>query len=170
MHSCSPLVSFFRHYIYNYIGNLCGIWKLFYIQGHLQCHGFELYQLKGLFSSEADNSLRFFFCNYMCVCLICVYVCVCVYKCVLIGLCIQIHTQKEKNPKWLCCRYFKAIMFRGLTVKIIKINILYVDYITVNSDEDRKLFAVVSNSATPWTVAHQAPLSMGFSRQGYWSG
>ena len=24
--------------------------------------------------------------------------------------------------------------------------------------------------ATPWTVAHQAPLSMGFSRQGYWSG
>ena len=24
--------------------------------------------------------------------------------------------------------------------------------------------------ATPWTVAHQALLSMGFSRQGYWSG
>ena len=23
--------------------------------------------------------------------------------------------------------------------------------------------------ATPWTVAYQAPLSMGFSRQGYWS-
>ena len=23
--------------------------------------------------------------------------------------------------------------------------------------------------ATPWTVAHQAPLSMGFSRQDYWS-
>ena len=22
--------------------------------------------------------------------------------------------------------------------------------------------------ATPWTVAHQAPLSMGFPRQGYW--
>ena len=29
---------------------------------------------------------------------------------------------------------------------------------------------VVSNSATPWTVGHQAPLSMGFSRQEYWSG
>ena len=26
------------------------------------------------------------------------------------------------------------------------------------------------DSATPWTVAHQALLSMGFSRQGYWSG
>ena len=28
----------------------------------------------------------------------------------------------------------------------------------------------MSNSfATPWAVAHQAPLSMGFSRQEYWS-
>ena len=26
------------------------------------------------------------------------------------------------------------------------------------------------SSATPWTVAHQAPLSMGFPRQEYWSG
>ena len=24
--------------------------------------------------------------------------------------------------------------------------------------------------ATPWTAAHQAPLSMGFPRQEYWSG
>ena len=24
--------------------------------------------------------------------------------------------------------------------------------------------------ATPWTIAHWAPLSMGFSRQEYWSG
>ena len=24
--------------------------------------------------------------------------------------------------------------------------------------------------AIPWTATHQAPLSMGFSRQGYWSG
>ena len=23
---------------------------------------------------------------------------------------------------------------------------------------------------TPWTIAHQAPLSMGFSKQKYWSG
>ena len=28
----------------------------------------------------------------------------------------------------------------------------------------------MSDSATPWTIAHQAPLSMGFSRQEYWSG
>ena len=28
----------------------------------------------------------------------------------------------------------------------------------------------MSDSATPWTVTHQAPLSMGFYRQEYWSG
>ena len=38
------------------------------------------------------------------------------------------------------------------------------------------LYAVLSSLSrvrlcvTPWTVAHQAPLSMGFSRQEYWSG
>ena len=30
--------------------------------------------------------------------------------------------------------------------------------------------SVLSDSATPWTVTHQALLSMGFSRQKYWSG
>ena len=30
--------------------------------------------------------------------------------------------------------------------------------------------SVASNSATPWTVAHQAPPSMESSRQEYWSG
>ena len=28
----------------------------------------------------------------------------------------------------------------------------------------------MSDSVTPWTVAHRAPLSMGFSRQEHWSG
>ncbi|CAI9174745.1 unnamed protein product [Rangifer tarandus platyrhynchus] len=30
--------------------------------------------------------------------------------------------------------------------------------------------SVVSDSVTPWSVAHQAPLTMRFSRQEYWSG
>ena len=34
----------------------------------------------------------------------------------------------------------------------------------------RYVASVVSDSVTPWTLAHQAPLSVGFSRQGYWSG
>ena len=29
--------------------------------------------------------------------------------------------------------------------------------------------SVVSDSATPWTVTYQAPLSIGFSREEYWS-
>ena len=33
-----------------------------------------------------------------------------------------------------------------------------------------KLLSRVRPSGTPWTAAHQAPPSMGFSRQEYWSG
>ena len=33
-----------------------------------------------------------------------------------------------------------------------------------------KLLSHVRHFATPWTAAHQAPPSMGFSRQEYWSG
>ena len=32
------------------------------------------------------------------------------------------------------------------------------------------LFFREDSFATPWTVAHRAPLSMGFSSQEYWSG
>ena len=33
-----------------------------------------------------------------------------------------------------------------------------------------KVLSRVRLFATPWSIAHQAPLSMGFSRQEYWSG
>ena len=33
-----------------------------------------------------------------------------------------------------------------------------------------KLLSCAQLVATPWTAAHQAPPSMGFSRQEYWSG
>ena len=33
-----------------------------------------------------------------------------------------------------------------------------------------KSLSRVQHSVTPWTVAYQAPPSMGFSRQEYWSG
>ena len=39
-----------------------------------------------------------------------------------------------------------------------------------SSKELVKSFSRVQLFATPWTVAHQAPPSMGFSRQEYWSG
>ena len=37
-------------------------------------------------------------------------------------------------------------------------------------DESVSHFSHVQLFAIPWTVAHQAPLSMGFSRQEQWSG
>ena len=37
-------------------------------------------------------------------------------------------------------------------------------------ESERVSHSVVSDSATPRTVTHQAPLPMGFSRQKYWSG
>ena len=33
-----------------------------------------------------------------------------------------------------------------------------------------KVLSCVQLFVTPWTIAYQAPLSTGFSRQGYWSG
>ena len=39
----------------------------------------------------------------------------------------------------------------------------------INKKNESISHPVVSVSVTPWTVAHQAPLSMGFSRQEYWS-
>ena len=38
------------------------------------------------------------------------------------------------------------------------------------SEEKVKLLSRVRLLVTPWTAAHQAPPSMGFSRQEYWSG
>ena len=35
---------------------------------------------------------------------------------------------------------------------------------------EENMFSRVQLFATPWTIAHQAPLSMEFSRQEYWSG
>ena len=42
------------------------------------------------------------------------------------------------------------------------------DFITIPKCESES--EVAQLCPTPWTVAHQAPMSMGFSRQEYWSG
>ena len=43
-------------------------------------------------------------------------------------------------------------------------------YDLTSQREDLCVLTYVQLFVTPWTVAHQAPLSMGFSRQEYWSG
>ena len=40
----------------------------------------------------------------------------------------------------------------------------------LHSESESEVAQLCTLFATPWTVAHQAPLSMGFSRQEYWSG
>ena len=52
---------------------------------------------------------------------------------------------------------------------------VHLDFVLSFSQIDNKPWwwfscSVASDSANPWTVACQAPLSMGFSRQNYWSG
>ena len=43
-------------------------------------------------------------------------------------------------------------------------------YIYIYMKVKVKLLSRVRLFATPWTIAYQAPLSMGFSGQEYWSG
>ena len=47
---------------------------------------------------------------------------------------------------------------------------LMITQLSLNSMCMRSHFSRVQLSVTQWTMAHQAPLSMGFSRQEYWSG
>ena len=53
-------------------------------------------------------------------------------------------------------------------------NLAYITFLRHGIRNGGGLGVLVTKScptlAIPWTVAHQAPLSMGFSRQEYWSG
>ena len=60
--------------------------------------------------------------------------------------------------------YTISMNFPFLPVKVI--NISFIPKVKVKV----KSLSRVRLSATPWTVAQQAPPSMGFSRQEYWSG
>ena len=44
------------------------------------------------------------------------------------------------------------------------------DLAAIKRKKKRKSFSCVRLFVTPWTVVHQAPLSMEFSKQEYWSG
>ena len=62
--------------------------------------------------------------------------------------------------------------FKPELVRVLGLAVLSVTAPQSNSEEATWWWcsrSVVSDSVTPWTVAYQAPLSMGFSRQEYWS-
>ena len=60
-------------------------------------------------------------------------------------------------------RYITAFLPRSKCL-LIELHVIILNICIVKSLIRVQLFA------TPWTVAYQAPLFMGFSRQGYWSG
>ena len=76
------------------------------------------------------------------------------------------------SPIWfslyICFSSFQHILilaqFHNMFEKLIF-------FAAANSCESESVCcSVVSNSVTPWSIAHQAPLSVGFPRQEYWSG
>ena len=71
-----------------------------------------------------------------------------------------INLKKEKKQKCKRFRFWYFIFWKNGPL-ISKTSPLRVKW---------KSFSHVRLFVTPWTVAHQAPLSTGFSRQEYWSG
>ena len=84
-----------------------------------------------------------------------------------------------RGARTLSQAHTNVSFFFSLIMRIFKINIYlfgctrslmwHVGSLVVYVCVCARMHSVVSNSATPWTVARQASLSMGFSRQEYWS-
>ena len=64
---------------------------------------------------------------------------------------------------------FFCLSYSAISVQCI-LYFNYCIYLCLFFSAFAQLLSRVCLFATPWTVACQAPLSMGFSRQGYWSG
>ena len=75
-----------------------------------------------------------------------------------------------KNPKR---SYQQLLELINQCSKVVGYNLMHRNLLysyTLTMKKIRKKLSRVQLSMTPWTVAHQAPLSMGFSRPKYWSG
>ena len=86
---------------------------------------------------------------------------------------IQIIHLKKILPEKPFCSHWCHILSQYTYVIAMSFTILYLLCSKLGSLKKQvkvKSLGRVRLFATPWTVAHQAPLSMGFSRHEYWSG
>ena len=79
------------------------------------------------------------------------------------------------NSHWLWILHMVMYMFQGYSLNFFTLSFpLCIHksllYVCISLACMLSHFSCVLLFATPWTVACQAPLSMGFSRQEYWSG
>ena len=80
-----------------------------------------------------------------------------------VALSFQLQLESSSHPfMLLLVKYSPGFSHKGFQVVFFFFNFYY--SVCVKSLSRVRLFAI------PWTVAHQAPPSMGFSRQEYWSG
>ena len=74
--------------------------------------------------------------------------------------------------QWFLCRWFQIMQQRCASVNMQ--GVWFPRFLAPPSSREEEVkkwtHSVMSDSVTPWTVAHQAPPSMEFSRQAYWSG
>ena len=75
------------------------------------------------------------------------------------------YTKQQENSVNEKTHFSSALISHDCTIQEWRTNLF-----NKNSECVLSLFSRVRLFATLWTVALQAPLSMGFSRQGYWSG
>ena len=82
-----------------------------------------------------------------------IYTYIYMYTSILISIYLYIYIYKSPQIGRKC---FISLIMRELQIKIMLLLLSH--------------FSHVQLCVTPWTAAHQAPPSMGFSRQEYWSG
>ena len=89
------------------------------------------------------------------------------------GFCMSTTVAEIKSSR-TASRWFRSAFTFKWTLETFWLSgislILWVKYCACMHVCVLSCFGRVWLSVTPWTVAHQAPLSMGFSRQEHWSG
>ena len=76
-------------------------------------------------------------------------------------------TNHSLNFSYPCLNFLiNKVLYSWLQLHILKLHLI----IHLRKEKKAKSLSHVRLFATPWTIAYEAPPSMGFSRQEYWSG